>query len=55
MPWYTIDMRNYIRTIIAFASILSIGIVGILVGNHLDWFDSASVQKAETSCFDKHC
>lgn len=48
-------MTRYIGTIIAFASILSLGIIGVIIGNHLDWFESQSLQTAGTSCFDKTC
>ncbi len=48
-------MRRYVGTIIAFASILGLGIIGILVGNNLDWFEANGSQPARTECFDKNC
>jgi len=50
-------MRRVARVIIGFIAILAIGVIGVLVGNHFEWFSDNTVTAAQTrtSCIDKRC
>ncbi len=54
---YTLRMRRAARVIIGFLAILAIGVVGVLVGNHFEWFSDNTVTAAQTrtGCVDKTC
>lgn len=41
-------MRRTVKIIFGFLCILAVGIVGVLVGNHYEWFSEATTSAAQS-------